>query len=74
MQKRPSQVEICTSASCRMVSGICADAVEDLARAVRRCRALAFFCRWNAARSSGGYSFVVRIVYSTAPKNAAAPT
>jgi len=44
MQNRPSQVEICTSASWRMVSGIALIAA-TISRAVAAIPALAAFCR-----------------------------
>ncbi len=72
MQNNPSHVQICTNASWRMVSGIARKAAR-ISRAPALMPAVAAFCFWNAARSAGGFSFVVRIVYITAPKNAAEP-
>ena len=73
MQKSPSQVQTCTSASCRIVVGMVRTAAR-ISRAPAAMPALAVLSRSKAARSSGGFSLVVSTVYSTAPKNAAAPT
>src|SRR5438552_12277987 len=72
MQKRPSQVEICTRASWRIVSGIALIAAR-MSRAPAARPAVAAVRLRNSARSGGGFSPVVSMVYSTAPKNAAAP-
>ena len=73
MQKSPNQVHTCTHASWRIVAGMLRMASLISATPPPIPTLLAFIA-WNAAMSSGGYSFVVRIVHSTAPRNAAAPT
>src|SRR5690348_16430405 len=72
IQKSPSQVKICTGASCRMVLGILA--IESMISAALAVRPrFSPFLRRNGSGSSGGYSFVVTMVQRTAPKNRAAP-
>ena len=68
MQKRPSQVQSCTGPSLRMVSGISAIARR---RSRARCRPGRSSAPSRAGRlsmSSGGYSLVVTMVHSTAPR------
>ena len=72
MQKRPNQVQICTGASCFMVSGIWPMASKISREAPANPSPFAFWAR-KASMSSGGYSRVVTIVQSTAPRNAAEP-
>ena len=72
MQKRPSQVKSCTTASWRIVGGI--SRMDDPISAARwRRPPRSRFARSNAAGSSGGCSLVVITVQSTASRNTTAP-
>src|ERR1035437_9245264 len=73
MQNRPSQVKICAHASCFMVKGISASA-EKTSRAPPATPVFSAFIFLKASMSSGGYSFVVKTVHSTATRMATAPT
>ena len=68
MQNSPSQVQICTGASCRMVHGICRMAERISATGELPVRSSG----WS--EGSGGYSLVVQMVHRTAARNTAAPT
>src|ERR1039458_2441260 len=67
MQNSPSQVQICTHASCRMVRGIwrMAEKISTTAELAARSS--------GRPEASGGYSLVVHTVHNTAAKNTAAP-
>ncbi len=72
MQKRPNQVQSCTGASSFMVRGISRRASRISWIVPATPSPLAFIAR-KASMSSGGYSRVVKIVQSTAPRKATAP-
>src|SRR5689334_20493718 len=72
MQKRPSQVKICTTASCFIVRGISRMAEKISSRPLPIPRVSAFFLR-KSSKFSGGYSFDVRTVHNTQSRKAAAP-
>ena len=72
MQNSPSQVNVCTTASCFMVFGISRTASTTSASTAPAPRPSAFIFV-NAAMSSGGYSSVVNTVQSTASRNTTAP-
>src|ERR1035437_10334949 len=68
MQNSPSQVQICTGASCRKVRGICRMAEKSSTTGELPVRSSG----WSEI--SGGYSLVVHMVHRTAARNTAAPT
>jgi hypothetical protein len=72
MQKRPSQVKICTQARRRMVCGM-AIMSWRISAAAAPMPAFSAFSFSKASTSSGGYSFVVKMVQSTAARKANAP-
>ena len=72
MQKKPSQVKICTQARRRMVGGMASTSWKISATAAPKL-AFSAFIRRKASRSSGGCSRVVKMVQSTAAKKANAP-
>jgi hypothetical protein len=73
MQKRPNQVQSCTGARSFIVRGI-ARMASTISRTIpAKPSPLAFMAR-KASVSSGGYSLVVKIVQSTAPRKATEPT
>src|ERR1035437_7421074 len=73
MQNRPSQVKICTHASCFIVEGISARA-EMTSRVPPATPVFSAFIFLKTSMFSGGFSFVVKTVQSTATRMATAPT
>ncbi len=72
MQKKPSQVKICTHARRRIVGGMASASWRISAAAAPR-PVFSAFIRRNASMSSGGCSRVVKTVHSTAARKTTAP-
>ena len=72
MQKRPSQVKICTQARRRMVCGIAITSWK-ISEAPATMPAFSAFILLKAFMSSGGYSRVVKTVQTTAARKTNAP-